>query len=115
MIAPAVKPLATLLHREVGEEVVVDAVWALSYLADGENDRIGLVMETGITQVLVERLGTSPLSLLTPLVRTLGNFVTGTDEQTQAVVDAGVLRHMSRLLEHTNVSDTLFDWFHFMH
>lgn len=83
---------------------MVDAVWALSYLADGENDRIQMVMNTGITHKLVEKLADNSTALLTPLVRTLGNFVTGTDEQTQAVVDAGVLQHMTKLVGHSSVS-----------
>lgn len=88
----------------MGDDVVVDALWALSYLADGNNDRIEMVMNSGITQELVHRLGNDNTALLTPLVRTLGNFVTGTDEQTQAVVDAGVLGHMTKLVQHSNVS-----------
>lgn len=104
LIQPAISPLASLLRRDVTAEVVVDAVWALSYLADGENDRIQTIMNTDpdIARALVEKLGDSSLPLLTPTVRTLGNFVTGTDEQTQAVVDAGVINHMLHLLSHSN-------------
>ena len=106
LIEPAIQPLATLLRRNVGDEVVVDALWALSYLADGDNDRIEMVMSHGITNDLVQRLAGDNTALLTPLVRTLGNFVTGTDEQTQRVVDAGVLEHMTKLVQHQNVSFT---------
>ena len=93
-----------LLSRQVADDVIVDAIWALSYLADGENDRIQMVMDSGVTQTLVDRLSGTNTALLTPLVRTLGNFVTGTDEQTQAVVDAGVLEDMLQLVEHSSVS-----------
>ena len=106
LIEPAVGPLAMLLQREVTQEVKVDSTWALSYLADGENERINMILKADpkIAHVLVSQLAEAELPLLTPLVRTLGNFVTGTDEQTQAVLDAGVLQYMPSLLEHANVS-----------
>lgn len=38
--------------------------------------------------------------LQTPALRTIGNIVTGTDEQTQAVLDAGALAMFPNLLRH---------------
>ena len=35
-----------------------------------------------------------------PALRTLGNIVTGTDEQTQVVLDHGILPHLHNLLHH---------------
>ena len=102
LIEPAIVPLASLLSRNVGEEVHVDAAWALSYLADGDNDRIQMVMDTNITGILINFLAKDHLPLMTPTVRTLGNFVTGTDTQTQAAIDAGVITQVARLLHHPN-------------
>jgi importin subunit alpha-1 len=106
LLAPAIGPLTELLHKEVSVDVLVDAVWAISYLSDGDNDRIAAVMTTGVAERLVQFLGDemSP-QMLTPVVRCLGNFATGSDTQTQAVVDAGVLKHFVRLLENPKVSD----------
>jgi importin subunit alpha-1 len=56
LVAPAIEPLTALLHKEVSVDVLVDAVWALSYLSDGPNDRIERVMQTGVTAKLVELL-----------------------------------------------------------
>ena len=36
-----------------------------------------------------------------PALRTLGNIVTGNDEQTQAVLDGGILLHLLNLMAHT--------------
>ena len=39
-----------------------------------------------------------------PALRTLGNIVTGTDEQTQVVLDHGILLHLNSLLHHPKPS-----------
>lgn len=106
LIKPAIEPLASLLKRNVSQDVTVDAVWALSYLADGDDDRIQMVMETNVAPTLIGMLKLKYQPFLTPAVRTLGNFVTGTDDQTQAIVDAGVISSISEacLLENSNVS-----------
>lgn len=99
-----ISPLHQILLQPTSVEVMVDAVWALSYLSDGPNDRIERVMTTGVTTKLVEFLNDKSSPLLTPTIRCLGNFVTGSDVQTQAVVDAGIIQHLHDLLEHPRVS-----------
>jgi importin subunit alpha-1 len=104
LVAPAIGPLAELLYKEVSVDVLVDAVWALSYLSDGGNDRIDAVMNTGVATRLIQFLGGEYApQLLTPTVRCLGNFATGSDKQTQAVIDAGIFDHFGKLLENPKV------------
>lgn len=43
-------------------------------------------------------------TIITPALRSVGNIVTGSDTQTDAVINAGALPHLSKLLEHNKSS-----------
>jgi len=89
--------LATLI-RNSDVEVLTDACWALSYLSDGENERIDAVIRAGVVPRMIELLlHPSPL-VQTPALRTIGNIVTGDDIQTEEVIKNHALPNLLKLM-----------------
>jgi importin subunit alpha-2 len=56
-------------------------------------------MTTGILHRLIELMTSSELSVLTPCLHTMGNIVVRTDECTQMVIDAGMLKVLCQVLK----------------
>jgi importin subunit alpha-1 len=98
-IEPALALLSNLIHSQ-DNELVTDALWALSYVSDGPNDRIEKVIEAGVCKKLVELLGHQNSLVVTPALRTVGNIVTGDDRQTQVIIQSGSLAKLLHLLYH---------------
>jgi len=95
-VAPAVPILAQILKGN-NAAANADTLWALSYISDGDDDRIQTVIDSGLCGDLVGTLGDDS-NLATPALRTVGNIVSGNDEQTQAVIEAGLMSKMQGLL-----------------
>lgn len=53
----------------------------MSYLTDGTNDKIQAVVNTGLVPRLVQLLDSREVLVITPVLRTVGNIVTGNDVQ----------------------------------
>jgi len=93
----ALPVLAELIFQK-DEEVLTDACWALSYLSDGPNEKIQAVIEAGVCRRLVELLMNPSPAVQTPGLRTVGNIVTGTDLQTQFIINHNTLPCLLSLL-----------------
>lgn len=55
--------LMQLLHL-TDPEILSDAGWAIAYLSDGDNDRIDVVLKTGIVSRVVELMNHKELNVM---------------------------------------------------
>ncbi|XP_037545665.1 importin subunit alpha-8 [Nematolebias whitei] len=92
-------PLIQLLHLS-DKDILCDACWAFSYLTGSSNDRIEVVVKTGIVPRLVELMSHKEFCVLIPALRAIGNVVSGSDMHTQTAINAGVLNILPQLLRH---------------
>lgn len=93
-------PALNVLIHHTDTNILVDTVWAISYLTDGGNDQIQMVIDSGVVPKLIPLLGNSEVKVQTAALRAVGNIVTGSDEQTQVVLNYDALSYFPALLSH---------------
>lgn len=109
---------AGLITISILKEMVADALWCLSYISDGNDDRIqALLDDTGndivkcINDIIKETLKSGETNhggLLIPSIRCIGNIVSGSNEQATIVVASGILKMIPALLESASVRTRFF-------
>ncbi len=97
-VIPAFKAIAHIIMKHTDEKVLTDASWTLYYLSDGGDERIGIILQSGVVPKLVEHLYNEDVRIALPCLRVLGNITTGTDDQTQIVIDSKALVGLKALL-----------------
>ncbi len=101
-VATAIAPvlISLVCTKNVDKDALQDALWGLSYISDCGDAHIGTVVSTKGIAAMVGHMSSSETHIIIPALRTAGNIVTGTDEQTQAVIDGGFIPQLARLISH---------------
>lgn len=61
--------------------ILANACWALSYLTDGSNEKIQVILEAGALNAILKYLDVDDTTILIPALRVVGNIVSGNDNQ----------------------------------
>jgi len=97
-----VLPALAFLTSHADQATVIDAVWGLSYLTDGDDATINAVVSApDVVKRCVELMQHQAIEVVTPALRVIGNLISGNDRCTQAAVDAGALAKMVPLLSNS--------------
>lgn len=96
-VVAAFPVLARLLLLD-DTDLLVDVCWAVSSVSDSSDDLISLLLGYKCVPRLVELLQSGGEPLEAPALRALCNIVSGSDAATQAVLEAGFLEQLPRLL-----------------
>ena len=95
-------PALAFLLNNADLGVLTDALWGISYLTDGDDATINLVVDhPGIVKRCVELMTSPTVTVVTPALRVIGNLISGSDKCTQIAVDNGALRAIVPLFGNT--------------
>lgn len=73
----------------------------MSYLSDGDEQLVDNVLKTGILDGLIKHLDKmKKMSILMPSLRIIGNIATGSTDQTQKIIEKGIIDRLFLLLDH---------------
>lgn len=82
----------------------IDALWALTFIADFRGEYIQQIIESNIVGQVIGMLNDPYQKLQVAAMRLLGTIAAGTDEQTQVLLDEGLLVNIRYSLTHHNRS-----------
>lgn len=100
LVQRAIPSLIKVLIENDKEDIITDICWALSYLSDGNKDRIPDMLNFNLLSKLIQLMKHENVALVIPCLRTIGNIVTGDDNETQLAIEANLVPTINQILTH---------------
>lgn len=100
LVRGAIPCLIKVLCENDKENIITDICWALSYLSDSAQQRLGDLLKPQLIIRLIQLMRHENCAIAIPCLRTIGNIVTGDDSQTQLAIDASLIPTLADLLQH---------------
>ena len=85
LVSSAIPLFCEYLKVETDSQVLADVAWGLSYSASND-EGINGILSHNVVHRLVELLSHNDLAVQTPILRIIGNIISGTDEQASVVL-----------------------------
>jgi len=98
LLAPAIPALSQLV-RSGDDAILIETLWAISYLTDAPEHHLEMVVQEGVVPFIIQLLNHPNLSVQTPAIRIVGNLVSGHDKLTQLVVEQGAVLILRQKLD----------------
>ena len=100
LVRRAIPTLIKVLVENDKEDIITDICWALSYLSDGVKERINDMLDQNLLSKLISLMRHENVAIAIPCLRTVGNIVTGDDNETQMAIDANLIPTLAMILTH---------------
>ncbi|CAG9322377.1 unnamed protein product [Blepharisma stoltei] len=83
---------------QIYEDILIDICWIISYVSEISPECVNLLIELNIIQKLIDLTTHHNIKIQVPALRSIGNILSGTDEQAQMVLNSGILEKYQILL-----------------
>eukprot|EP00803_Ostreobium_quekettii_P006121 evm.model.scf_421.3 EVM.evm.TU.scf_421.3 scf_421:14202-21155(-) len=97
-LANTVIQVSANLLRQRDRDILADAVWALSSIAEWQDNYVSRIIAAGAIPHLVKHLGNRSPSVVHPTLRCLSSVALGPESSAAEVVACGALPRLKRLL-----------------
>ena len=97
-IVPVLAKILNYPRQQLTNEIITEIFWVLSFLTDESEDSINLIFKYDIVDKIIDILQhNDDINIQFPAIRTLGNIVANTDDQTRMLIDKGILDILPKL------------------